>query len=214
LTDTKPRLTDNSPAVALTYPTQVIFWTNFLAVFLVSGVIFGFPALAARLRTRGQYSELCGDADDNDNDDDNHISGDDGDNNNEETCQEQTFKFTLLSVVPTFVFFLCLFLSGATVDSIGPKCASTIGGLLATLGFFLLALSDSAHFDAFMPALLLITAGMFEFMLLPPSLTLLIPIGVHSCCIVCCIVYQKCTKTNKTILMACLFSYSGSILMK
>lgn len=122
----------------------IIFWMNFMAVFLCSGVIFGFPALAARLRARGQYSELC------DEDD----IGDYG-----TVCEAQTLRFSLLVVVPTFTFFLSVFAWGNALDRLGPRIASTGSSLLTSLGALLLPFCDSASFDAYMPALVLITIG-------------------------------------------------------
>ncbi|OQR86688.1 hypothetical protein ACHHYP_10290 [Achlya hypogyna] len=104
-----------------------------------SGFISGWSAMLLLLQEENQYSDRCS-----------TLSIKSG------RCSDQDAALSLIYGVAQFVTTLCSLPAGLVLDRIGPVHMSAAAGTLAVLGFAMLAVSDSATFDAFIEGYCLI----------------------------------------------------------
>jgi hypothetical protein len=148
-----------------TISRNVLFVLSLVWTFTSAGFIFGFPAIADALISKGDYQYLCTE---------NSVpsiaynatsstpSGTDID----KSCAAQRVEFGQIYVIGVSVFFVSFVLHGRNLDKYGPKITSLIGIIITIIGTFLLAFSSANHskkkdnhFDFFLPALCLIGLG-------------------------------------------------------
>ena len=129
------------------------------------GIIFGWPPLLLIFQREDQYNELC------------TVDG----------CSEQENALNWMYVLGCSVINLCAFPLGILLDMIGPKWLSIMGAGTAAVGFFCMAVSDSATLDYFPLGISLIAiTGQLSMLFLYPvsfllqSKTTILTIG--SCC--------------------------------
>ena len=112
-----------------------------LETLLMSGVIFGWPAVEAMMLQEGQYSELCGAV-------------------GNAVCPARNLKFTSIFIAASSAFALVFWPSGYVLDRFGPRVSNVLGCALLLLGTLLFAFSDSkSSFDAFLPGYLIMGAA-------------------------------------------------------
>jgi hypothetical protein len=102
---------------------MTLFVCMWLIVFSCGAVIFGFPAVAAALRERGVFANLC--------------AADEA-----IPCEAQTLAFEDIYINAVSALFVSFGGAGIVMDSYGPKVTSTIGLALFLLGSILMALSQ------------------------------------------------------------------------
>src|SRR3989338_1246118 len=108
---------------------------------LMSGVIFGWPAVQSVMIAQGQYSELCGAV-------------------GNALCPARSLKFTSIFIAASSAFALVFWPSGYVLDRFGPRVSNVLGCALLLLGTLLFAFSDSkGSFDAFLPGFVIMGAA-------------------------------------------------------
>ena len=109
--------------------------TNFL---VTAGVMYGWAGLQRQLIREGQFSSGC------------PALG---------QCSSQDYQLGLIPIVAFNLANLATVVHGFTLDRFGVRANAVSGGLLFTLGMLLLSVSDSASFNAFIPAYTLLGWG-------------------------------------------------------
>lgn len=121
---------------------NVLLFVACVIVWLVSGgLVQGWGPIHEMLSNEGQFAELCPD----------RKCPEDGSPQEEALQNIVNTSFIALSL-SSVVF-------GLSVDWIGPRLTASLGLLLSIAGNLLMAFSDSASFDAFLPGFGLIAAG-------------------------------------------------------
>lgn len=122
-------------------PRKAIFLVIFAALetLLMSGVIFGWPAIEAMMIEQGQYAELCGEGN--------------------QVCPARNLKLTTIFISASSAFALVFWPSGYILDKYGPRVSNLIGCLLLLGGALLFAFSSSVGFDAFLPGYIIMGAA-------------------------------------------------------
>lgn len=107
---------------------------------MLSGVVFGWPAMVIMLESQGVYQYLCEEGA--------HLP-----------CQAQLNRFNLVFVVASTGFAWSVLPMGVILDRWGPKICVAMGSVLIFAGSLLFAFSDPPHFDGFLPGYLLMGVG-------------------------------------------------------
>lgn len=107
---------------------------------MLSGVVFGWPAVVIMLQDQGVYQYLCETGV--------HLP-----------CQAQLNRFNLVFVVASTGFAWSVLPMGIVLDRWGPKICASMGSVLLVAGSLLFAFSDPPNFDGFLPGYLLMGIG-------------------------------------------------------
>eukprot|EP01111_Echinosteliopsis_oligospora_P015736 TRINITY_DN6311_c0_g1_i3.p1 TRINITY_DN6311_c0_g1~~TRINITY_DN6311_c0_g1_i3.p1 ORF type:complete len:324 (+),score=41.58 TRINITY_DN6311_c0_g1_i3:65-1036(+) len=107
---------------------------------LVSGIIFGWPALQEIFARQGIYADLCSPGEPS-------------------PCSEQFLRFNLIYTVATFVNTASPILNGAFLDRFGPKLTNIVGSSIFLLGCLLFALPTIHNVDIYPYAFALLGFG-------------------------------------------------------
>ncbi|OQR86700.1 hypothetical protein ACHHYP_10280 [Achlya hypogyna] len=115
----------------LAWALVILVWASNL---LFAGFIFGWASMLLMLQQENQYGERCT-----------------PETINESTgrCSEQDSKLSLIYGVAQFLLSFCSFFTGIALDKFGPLIMTCVAGVFAVVGYVLMAVSDSATFDAF-----------------------------------------------------------------
>ncbi|OQS03396.1 hypothetical protein THRCLA_04301 [Thraustotheca clavata] len=117
----------NNSIAAWALVALVLFSNLFFA-----GFIFGWASLLILLQQENQYNELC-----------DQVNSDTG------RCAAQDSHLSIIYGFAQFALTFSSLPTGIILDKLGPKKMSGIIGIVITIAFVLLALSDSKSFDAF-----------------------------------------------------------------
>ncbi|EQC36706.1 hypothetical protein SDRG_06140 [Saprolegnia diclina VS20] len=118
--------------------SEVLSWTLVLLVWLsnllFAGFIFGWASMLLMLQEENQYAERCTPE---------TINPSTG------RCADQDAKLSLIYGVAQFLLSFCSLPTGIVLDKVGPMWMTLVAGIFAVAGYLLMAVSDSATFDAF-----------------------------------------------------------------
>ncbi|KAK3265064.1 hypothetical protein CYMTET_26227 [Cymbomonas tetramitiformis] len=122
-----------------------------LETLTATGVIFGFSSLGIILRREGVYAEYCDEPVSN--------ASDVSEAQEKPECEEQSIRLNLIYSVGSAILPFAITFVGPVLDVLGPY-RTHLGGCVAFAGgSILLGFSNSHSFDAFIPAVVILSFG-------------------------------------------------------